>query len=483
MNSKQKISIVIPAVLATILILVWLVPPKSPSLQKAVPRAQTRPRTRDAYVTMLYNDEEFVLGVRVLGQSLRESNTEMDYVVMCTSDVPKSTRKILESDGWIVQTVDTFNVSGNGIKPYFNDNLNKLKMYTLTNYRRIVWLDADAIVVKNVDELFKCGKFCASYRHSDNFNCGVMVLEPSLEELQKIINHIKDKFNFLPEPHSPWGDQIVLNSYYRQLRYASMLNFTEKEFHKEPMRLPAGYNADIAMYYLNNHWIIPKEELKIIHYTMWPVKPMKWWAYPLFGLSWKWYQFRQNLPFVYNEPSIYDLTSVVPLVGIILVLFFVYYCPNIYMCGKDSKYFHAFLTLLVPGERGWVAWSFPAVALFLSCYFAFYCVPLIMKPKEAWILYGIWLMFFIILLFAVYCHFLHYTGELLGRKKPNGRIKRETSALLLAFVVIFALQISIRYTMTCSFYEHFIATIVLYLVMLSFVCIAGNRILKIWFGS
>lgn len=44
---------------------------------------------------------------------------------------------------------------------------------------QVIYLDSDAIVTHNIDELFECPGFCAIVRHSERFNSGVMVLEPS----------------------------------------------------------------------------------------------------------------------------------------------------------------------------------------------------------------------------------------------------------------------------------------------------------------
>ena len=43
----------------------------------------------------------------------------------------------------------------------------------------VVYLDADTIVIKSIDELFRCGKFCANLKHSERLNSGVLVVEPS----------------------------------------------------------------------------------------------------------------------------------------------------------------------------------------------------------------------------------------------------------------------------------------------------------------
>jgi hypothetical protein len=49
----------------------------------------------EAYVTLLYGDE-FVLGVRVLGKSIRDTGTRRDLVVLVSDGVSEYSRKLLE---------------------------------------------------------------------------------------------------------------------------------------------------------------------------------------------------------------------------------------------------------------------------------------------------------------------------------------------------------------------------------------------------
>lgn len=67
----------------------------------------------------------------------------------------------------------------------FSEHLMKLIDYILCtvcwsyNFLAVVYLDADTIVVQSIEDLFKCGKFCANLKHSERLNSGVMVVEPS----------------------------------------------------------------------------------------------------------------------------------------------------------------------------------------------------------------------------------------------------------------------------------------------------------------
>lgn len=53
-----------------------------------------------------------------------------------------------------------------------------------------MYLDADTIVVKSVEDLFKCSKFCANLKHSERLNSGVMVVEPSEHVFQDMMGKV-----------------------------------------------------------------------------------------------------------------------------------------------------------------------------------------------------------------------------------------------------------------------------------------------------
>lgn len=54
----------------------------------------------------------------------------------------------------------------------------------------VVYLDADTIVVKSVEDLFECSKFCANLKHSERLNSGVMVVEPSERVFQDMMGKV-----------------------------------------------------------------------------------------------------------------------------------------------------------------------------------------------------------------------------------------------------------------------------------------------------
>ena len=54
----------------------------------------------------------------------------------------------------------------------------------------VVYLDADTVVRKNIEDLFLCEKFCANLKHSERLNSGVMVVEPSHEVFKDMLTKV-----------------------------------------------------------------------------------------------------------------------------------------------------------------------------------------------------------------------------------------------------------------------------------------------------
>ena len=115
-----------------------------------------------------------------------------------------------------------------------------------------MYLEADTIVVKNIDDLFKCSKFCANLKHSERLNSGVMVVEPS----QALFNDMMRKIKTLSSYTG--GDQGFLNSYYPDFQNARVFDpsLSPEELKTRPVpdmeRLSTLYNADVGLYMLAN---------------------------------------------------------------------------------------------------------------------------------------------------------------------------------------------------------------------------------------
>lgn len=286
-------------------------------------------------MTLLYGDE-FVLGVRVLGKSIRDTGSRKDMVVLVSDGVSDYAKRLLQADGWIVEAISLL-ANPNQVRPTrFWGVYTKLKIFNMTRYKKVVYLDADTIVVKNIDDLFSCGKFCANLKHSERLNSGVMVVEPS----EILFKDMMSKVNSLPSYTG--GDQGFLNSYYSGFANAQVFepNISPEVLKKrrvpEMERLSTLYNADVGLYMLANKWMVDEKELRVIHYTLGPLKPWDWWTAWLVKPVDVWQnvreQLQESLPGTGggcnpNEQLLIKFLYVVPLCALLLC----YYRPCLQM--------------------------------------------------------------------------------------------------------------------------------------------------------
>ncbi|MBZ6388452.1 MULTISPECIES: glycosyltransferase family 8 protein [Pantoea] len=110
-----------------------------------------------AWVTLL-TQPDYLVGVKALHRSLKQSNTRWPLVVMATEAIPQADRAALQAEGCVVQQVDPIYPNRELEQHYasaqFGEVWTKLRAWQLTAYERVVFLDADMLVLRNMDELF-----------------------------------------------------------------------------------------------------------------------------------------------------------------------------------------------------------------------------------------------------------------------------------------------------------------------------------------
>jgi len=190
-------------------------------------------RSRRAWVTLVTN-ADYALGAKALLRSLVLTGTAADLVVLHT-DVAAADLAPLKALGARLVQVDllptspAFNAAHardalharaaftKGTKPPFHtplDNFAKLRLWQL-DYDRVVFIDADALVLRNSDVLFDYPEFCAApnvYESVADFhrmNSGVFTARPSAATFQAMMAR-------LDVPGAFWRrtDQTFLESYF-----------------------------------------------------------------------------------------------------------------------------------------------------------------------------------------------------------------------------------------------------------------------------
>jgi len=198
-------------------------------------RSATAARSREAYVTLVTN-ADYAMGATALARSIRLSGSGADIVVLHTGGVGAADLAPLEAlDCRLIEVEhlplsDAFNERHargrlhadapftKGRKPSFHtplDNFCKLRLWQLIDYRACVFIDADAVVLKNIDRLFEYPEFSAApnvYESLADFhrlNSGVFVAKPSLLTFKAMLDR-------LDQPDVFWRrtDQTFLEAFF-----------------------------------------------------------------------------------------------------------------------------------------------------------------------------------------------------------------------------------------------------------------------------
>ena len=239
--------------------------------------AAAAPPARQAFATLVTTDD-YVPGAQALLHSLRATGTARPLVCLVTRGVSARARAKLRCD----RVVDVPEVAN----PHDTDGCwaasgySKLALWGLhADYDVVVYVDCDAVVLENVDELFAVDADLAAAPDvfpPDRFNAGVLVVRPAAAEHARLL---------ALAPHAPshdGGDTGLLNAAFPDW-FAG---------HARLRRLPFAYNAQRTLHWFTRarpgYWDACKP-IKVLHFSSAP-KPwqspdrkgdleMVWWDF------------------------------------------------------------------------------------------------------------------------------------------------------------------------------------------------------------
>ena len=220
-----------------------------------------------AYVTLVTNDD-FVIGARALARSIQACGAAYPLLVMTT--FRSAGVEGLQDFGAHIVDVAPPRVSAafcarhsreeihgrnpftKGNKPAFHaplDNFCKLRLWQFTDYERLVFLDADTLMIRPCDRLFSYPEFSAAanlYESLSDFhrmNSGVFVARPCEKTYGQMIAQ-------LDAPQAFWRrtDQTFLETFF-------------PDWHG----LPYIYNC-LQYVYFNLPALWSWDQIKLIHY-------------------------------------------------------------------------------------------------------------------------------------------------------------------------------------------------------------------------
>ncbi|KAF4353084.1 hypothetical protein F8388_016929 [Cannabis sativa] len=257
--------------------------------------------SKESTVTVMVLSLLFLLGVINVTAAEHDDRTTsshnqvVDHNKLSNKSTVVMNRNKEEEDGAKVMRVENLN------NPYkkqsnfdwrFMLTMNKIYVWSLVEYERVVMLDSDNIFLQNTDELFQCGQFCAVFINPCIFHTGLFVLQPSMQVFKDMVRGLEN------ERENPDGaDQGFIGSYFPDLLDRPMFHppSNPTTLLNGTFRLPLGYQMDASYYYLKLRWSVPCGPNSVITFPSAPwLKPWYWWSWPVLPLGISWHERRRQ---------------------------------------------------------------------------------------------------------------------------------------------------------------------------------------------
>lgn len=235
---------------------------------------------RNAYFTLATDD--YALGAYCLAKSIGRFSKYKLHVL--NLNLSEENRSLLESVGCIMVCIEglsskTCRTQGYRENPNFANNCyNKIYLWD-QEFDKVIYLDSDMLVVKNIDHLFNVeasfaaceafrSEFCARTRKlvkagwsREYFNGGFLVLKPN----KKVYSDLMKLKDVIETPEDP-SDQGLLNHYFKSnwQRLGPLYNFSKRVVEMSPAT-----------------WARYKDEVFVLHFTLdkpWSEMNAKWWS-------------------------------------------------------------------------------------------------------------------------------------------------------------------------------------------------------------
>lgn len=197
------------------------------------------------YVTLI-SSIDYVNGTLVLDSSLKKVNSKYPLLVLVSKDENSPVIiknlishqikfKILDNKFKLPPEVSKGIQSKRWIKTF-----DKLQVFGLTSFKRIIFLDSDILIIRNIDHLFKRPNlsFATASEQVIGFeswklpNSGMMVLAPDKDLPKKIF----ETWPAVYHRKKDFGDQDLIHEYYKALILEN-----------DHWRVPATYNAFVFL--------------------------------------------------------------------------------------------------------------------------------------------------------------------------------------------------------------------------------------------
>jgi glycogenin glucosyltransferase len=236
-----------------------------------------------AYITLL-STMSYLSGVIVLCESLRRVKAGYPLCVALSSNIPVCVDELLRQKGLhIIRLPPSIDIPEELKKKsgHWGNTFDKLHLFSLTGFEKLVYLDSDMMVLTNIDELFDRPHMSAVAAGRlvnpqwERLNSGLMVIEPVPQLAEEIAATLgKALLELQLQGQESIGDQDLINAYYPEWPFSETLHLDE------------GYNMfywDLDSYVNQHGYYFPDAPgtqarlVRVVHFVG-PHKPWMKWA-------------------------------------------------------------------------------------------------------------------------------------------------------------------------------------------------------------
>ncbi len=224
------------------------------------------------YVTLLSN-ADYLIGVLKLYKSMKKVGCKYPLLCVCSPSISDGTKSQLTKKGIEVLSLEKTVSQGCALFEdeqfsHWRYSFDKLLLWGLTQYERMVFLDADMMLVSNTDELFSDSYLPISAvqagfsLHKDwiRLNSGLIIIEPSVDTMNRMLAMIEDVVKERSKQGLASGDQDVINAAFPQWPDTETLHLAEGynaifKYIDDYCKLSYGFGKEYA-----------EKEIKVIHF-------------------------------------------------------------------------------------------------------------------------------------------------------------------------------------------------------------------------
>ena len=214
-----------------------------------------------AYVTLVTTNN-YVPGIVILYESLKRVKSEYPLICLYNKDISEENiarlkeigieLRLVDDIGFPKQIIEHNNATNPDLGEVWKSTLTKCRVFEMTEFDKVIFCDADLLVLKNLDHCFELphmtaaldGEYMNLWPSAPHFNSGFFVVEPKAGELQKILDFAASGHIEPVIVNQAISDQDVLNWYFRDWP-----NQPEKHLNKYynifPPHTPAYYAQDV----------------------------------------------------------------------------------------------------------------------------------------------------------------------------------------------------------------------------------------------